>query len=94
MKTTIELPDDLAAAARRCAAESGTTLRSVIEEALRRELARRELPPEWQADASLTFGEGGLTPWHLDVLLEEQVVDPDIAEMYAARHIAPKRAVV
>ena len=38
--------------------------------------------------------EGGLTPWHLDVLLEEQVVDPDIAEMYAARHIAPKRAVV
>lgn len=63
MKTTIELPDDLAAAARRCAAESGTTLRSVIEEALRRELARRELPPEWQADASLTFGEGGLTPW-------------------------------
>lgn len=63
MKTTIELPDDLAAAARRCAAESGTTLRSVIEEALRRELARRESPPEWQADASLTFGEGGLTPW-------------------------------
>jgi len=63
VKTTIELPDDLAAAARRCAAESGTTLRSVIEEALRRELARRELPREWRADASLTFGEGGLTPW-------------------------------
>ena len=38
--------------------------------------------------------EGGLTPWHLDVLLEEQVLDPDIVEMYAARHISPKRAVV
>lgn len=59
----IELPDDLAAAARRCAAESGTTLRSVIEEALRRELARRQSPREWRVDPSLTFGEGGLTPW-------------------------------
>jgi hypothetical protein len=36
----------------------------------------------------------GLTRWHLDVLLEEQVLDPEMAEEYAARHIAPKRAVV
>lgn len=62
MKTTIELPDDLAAAARRCAANSGTTLRSVIEEALRRELARREEPQAWRPDADFTFGTGGLTP--------------------------------
>jgi hypothetical protein len=46
----------------RCAAESGTTLRSVIEEALRRELARRENPVEWQADHDLAFGTGGLSP--------------------------------
>lgn len=63
MKTTIELPDDLAAAARRCAAESGTTLKSVIEEALRRELARRDRPVEWQPEARFAFGDGGLTPW-------------------------------
>lgn len=62
MKTTIELPDDLAAQARRCAAESGTTLRSVIEEALRRELARRQHPVDWKADHDLAFGVGGLSP--------------------------------
>ena len=62
VKTTIELPDDLAAQARRCAAESGTTLRSVIEEALRRELARRQHPVEWKADADLAYGSGGLSP--------------------------------
>ena len=61
MKTTIELPDDLAAQARRCAAESGTTLRSVIEEALRRELARRQATPGWRANPDLAFGSGGLT---------------------------------
>jgi len=62
VKTTIELPDDLAAQARRCAAESGTTLRSVIEEALRRELAQRQNPVEWKADHDLAFGSGGLIP--------------------------------
>lgn len=71
MKTTIELPDDLAARARRCAAESGTTLKSVIEEALRRELDRRAHPDEWRADARLAFGEGGLTPWARSVSWSE-----------------------
>jgi hypothetical protein len=61
VKITIELPDDLAAQARRCAAESGTTLRSVIEEALRRELARRQAPVVLSADHDFAFGTGGLT---------------------------------
>jgi len=61
VKTTIEIPDDLADRARRCAAASGTTLRSVIEEALRRELDRRDTPHSWTADPSLTFGAAGLT---------------------------------
>jgi len=34
-KTTIELPDELADQARRCAAQWGTTMRSLIEDALR-----------------------------------------------------------
>jgi len=61
MKTTIELPDDLALRARRCAAESHTTLRSLVEEALRRELQRRETPMAWSPDPTLRFGSGGLT---------------------------------
>jgi Arc/MetJ family transcription regulator len=41
MRTTIHLPDDLLAQAKRAALESGTTLTAVIEEALRERLARR-----------------------------------------------------
>jgi len=62
VKATVELPDDLAAQARRCAAESGTTLHCLIEEALRRELARRQRPVEWDPGRNFTFGTGGLTP--------------------------------
>lgn len=60
-KTTIELPEDLADEARRCAAQHGTTLRSLIEEGLRRELERRSATPEWTPRADLAFGSGGLT---------------------------------
>lgn len=41
MKTTIELPDALLASVKRIATEEGTTMRSILEEALRRELERR-----------------------------------------------------
>jgi len=41
MKTTIDLPDDLAAEARAAAAESRTTLREMMITALRTELDRR-----------------------------------------------------
>jgi len=62
VKTTIELPDDLAAHARLCAAAAGTTMRSLIEEALRRELARRQQPESWKPDDALAYGVGGLLP--------------------------------
>lgn len=61
MKTTIELPDDLAFEARRIAAESGTTLRSLVEEALRRELERLAERPAWRPNRALSFSGTGLT---------------------------------
>lgn len=41
MKTTIEIADALLAEARAAAAQDGTTLRSVVEQALRAQLDRR-----------------------------------------------------
>jgi hypothetical protein len=61
VKTTIELPDDLAAEAKRIAAQSGTTLRSLVEAGLRAELERRAQPVVWAARGDLAFGSGGLT---------------------------------
>jgi len=60
-KTTIELPDELADQARRCAAQWGTTMRSLIEEALRREIERRSEAREWAPRADLVFAGQGLT---------------------------------
>jgi len=42
VKTTIELPDELLARAKSVAAERRTTLKSMIEHALRRELLERD----------------------------------------------------
>ena len=42
MKTTVEIPDSLLAAARRVAAREGTTVRALVEEGLRRILALRK----------------------------------------------------
>ncbi len=44
MKTTIELPDELADAARSVAREQGTTLRDLMVTGLREEIARRTVP--------------------------------------------------
>jgi Arc/MetJ family transcription regulator len=41
MRTTVRLDDDLLAAAKRRAVETGTTLTAVIEDALRRALGER-----------------------------------------------------
>jgi len=60
-KTTIELPDELADQARRCAAQWGTTLRSLIEDALRREIERRSATEAWVPRADLVFTGEGLT---------------------------------
>lgn len=62
MKTTIELPDVLAMRARQAAAEYGCTLKSLVEEGLRRELDRRASAPAWHPRMDLAFGDGGLTP--------------------------------
>jgi hypothetical protein len=68
MKVTIELPDDLHLAAKKQAAETGTTLSAIVERGLRRELAnagpsstpRRRAPIQW------VTVPGGLPP-DLDV---------------------------
>jgi Bacterial antitoxin of type II TA system, VapB len=46
MKTTIEISDSLLEEARRVARERRTTLRAILEAALRRELAARSAPPK------------------------------------------------
>ena len=63
MKTTVELPEDLAREARQVAAQCGTTLRSLMEEGLRRELARRAERPTWQPTDEFAYGTGGLTAY-------------------------------
>ena len=60
-KTTIELPDELADQARRCAVESGTTMRSLIEDSLRREIERRAEARAWVPRADVVFTGEGLT---------------------------------
>ncbi|HEY3172005.1 MAG TPA: DUF2191 domain-containing protein [Thermoanaerobaculia bacterium] len=63
MKTTVDLPDELLIAAKKRAAETRTTLRAILERALRRELARRsaEERPEKRRIRWVT-GKGGLPP--------------------------------
>ncbi len=57
MKTTLELPDDLLMEAKAVAARRRTTLKAMIERALRRELAP---PPEATNPAPETFEIGPL----------------------------------
>lgn len=55
MKTTINLADDLMDAVRERARQQGTTMRVVVEEALRRAL--NEAPPEpYRLDLPVTVG--------------------------------------
>lgn len=61
MRTTIRLDDDLLRAAKEYAAERGTTMTAVIEDALRELLARRERQDR-KPFQLVTFGEGGLRP--------------------------------
>jgi hypothetical protein len=64
MRTTIELPDDLYLAAKKRAAETGTTLRAIFERSLRRELA--ELSPSTKRERRVRIrwvtSPGGLPP--------------------------------
>ena len=61
MRTTIHLPDDLLARAKRAAVDSNRSLTAVIEEALRAALSKRRSAPGARVDLP-TYGEGGLQP--------------------------------
>jgi hypothetical protein len=63
MKTTVEISDKLLARAKRLATQRGTTLKSVIEDALRKELAQDEARGRSPAPIRThTFGGRGLQP--------------------------------
>lgn len=59
MKTTIELPDDLFIAAKKRAAESRTTLRTLVDRDLRRELRGG---PAARSNIRWVTVDGGLPP--------------------------------
>ena len=60
MRTTIDLPDDLLAKAKRLAAEAKRPLRAVIEDALREALGRRRACRRAAPVRLTTFGGSGL----------------------------------
>lgn len=60
MRTTIHLPDDLFAQAKKIAAESHRTLAAVIEDALRAALAHRRRSSRSAPMKLTTFGKTGL----------------------------------
>ena len=62
MRTTIYIPDDLLAEAKKVAAESQKTLTAIIEDALRETLARRTRRNRSEAIKLTTFGQGGTRP--------------------------------
>ena len=61
MRTTIHLPDELLARAKRTAADSNRTVTALIEEALQAALSTRRRPSTERVELP-TFGEGGLQP--------------------------------
>ena len=60
MKTTIEISDPLLRRAKKLAAKRGTTLKAVIEDALRRELAAAETGAASTGVRTHTFNGRGL----------------------------------
>ena len=62
MRTTIYIPDDLLAEAKKLAAESQRTLTAVIEDSLRETLARRRRKNRSEPTRLTTFGQGGTRP--------------------------------
>jgi len=61
MKTTVEIPDSLLKRARKIAVRDGTTIRTLIEESLRRVLDEREQTRGFKL-RHVTFGGEGLHP--------------------------------
>lgn len=63
MRTTLRLPDDLLKEAKKRAAERGTTLTQVVEEALRESLARAREGEDRSGPVTLTtVGGSGVRP--------------------------------
>jgi hypothetical protein len=62
MRTTVQLEDSLLQAAKRHAAETGTTLSAVLEHALRESLARHALRAKAPPIRLTTFKGSGLRP--------------------------------
>lgn len=62
IKTTVDIADDLLLRARKAAAASHTTLRSLIEEGLREVLARKAESANRPAIKPVTFRGKGLQP--------------------------------
>jgi Ribbon-helix-helix protein, copG family len=60
MRTTIHLPDELLAEAKRLAARSRTTLTALIEDALRERLGRRRQNRRLAPLSLTTYGTGGV----------------------------------
>lgn len=61
MKTTVNIADPLLFAAKKLAAEEGSTLRALVEEGLRRVLERRKRPGKFQMRRA-SFRGNGLQP--------------------------------
>jgi hypothetical protein len=59
MKTTIELPDELLIAAKKRAAETGTTLKEIFERSLRRELTGGATEKPRRRKIRFVTAEGG-----------------------------------
>jgi hypothetical protein len=62
MRTTLNLPDDLLARLKKLAAQSGTTVTALVQDALREKLGRRRSVQRAQRVELTTFGTGGLQP--------------------------------
>lgn len=62
MRTTVRLDERLLAEAKRYAAESGRTLQSVLEDALRQTLARRRARPRAKRVRLKTVTGSGVRP--------------------------------
>lgn len=60
MKTTIEIPDDLARQAKELATAQRTTLRELVVEGLRAEIAHRSAPSRQRRFSLTTVGGQGL----------------------------------
>lgn len=83
MRTTIYLPDNLLAQAKKAAAESHRTLTAVIEDALREALAPRRRRGRVERIRLTTCGGGGLNP---GVDLDDSAVLLDLMETSGDPH--------